>query len=202
MKNSEQTALSFYVVGIGLSIGGIDPLTDILSCLPEHSNAAYLIIQHLDRAYPSRLAEHMQPFTKLKVNVARRGMALKANQVYVLAEGQMMTIEGGKLVLRARHADEKVNKAVDILFYSMAKDLGKRAISVILSGLDGDGALGAAQIKLQGGITIAQSPSTAQHPSMPESAIKSGQTHFILKPQDIAGEITKLTAKTVGQSLK
>ena len=183
-----------YVVGIGLSIGGIDPLTEILACLPEHSNAAFLIIQHLDRAYPSKLAARLQPFTKLKVNVAVQGMAIASNQVYVLTEGQMMTIEKGKLILRARRADETVNKAVDILFYSMAEDLGKRAISVILSGLDGDGSLGAAQIKLHGGITIAQLPATAQHPSMPESAIKSGQTRFILKPQDIAGEITKLTS--------
>jgi chemotaxis response regulator CheB len=183
----------FYVVGIGLSIGGIEPLTEILSCLPEHSNAAFLIIQHLDRAYPSRLAERLQPFTKLKVNVAQNGMALEFNQVYVLAEGQMMTIEKGRVILRARRADETVNKAVDILFYSMAKDLGRRAISVILSGLDGDGSLGAAQVKLHDGITIAQLSATAQHPSMPESAIKSGQTRFILKPQDIAGEITKLT---------
>jgi chemotaxis response regulator CheB len=128
------------------------------------------------------------------VNVAQNGMTLQLNQVYVLAEGQMMTIEKGKLIVRSRRADETVNKAVDILFYSMAEDLGRRAISVILSGLDGDGALGAAQIKRQGGVTIAQLSATAQHPSMPESAIKSGQTRFILKPQDIAGEIAKLTA--------
>jgi chemotaxis response regulator CheB len=191
MEEPDQT--SFYVVGIGLSMGGIDPLTEILTCLPEHSNAAFLIIQHLDRAYPSKLAARLQPFTRLKVNVAVQGMAIAVNQIYVLAEGQMMTIEKGKVILRARRADETVNKAVDILFYSMAKDLGKRAISVILSGLDGDGSLGAAQIKLHGGITIAQLPATAKHPSMPESAIKSGQTRFILKPQDIAGEITKLT---------
>jgi chemotaxis response regulator CheB len=195
MKLSDERPL--YVVGIGFSIGGIEPLTEILSCLPEHSNAAFLIIQHLDRAYPSRLAERLQPFTKLKVNVAVQGMAIACDQVYVLAEGQMMTVEKGRLLVRARRADETVNKAVDILFYSMAEDhLGRRAISVILSGLDGDGSLGAAQIKLHGGITIAQLPATAQHPSMPESAIKSGQTRFILKPQDIAGEITKLTALT------
>jgi chemotaxis response regulator CheB len=55
---------SFFVVGIGLSIGGIAPLTEILSCLPVHSRAAFLIIQHLDRSYPSKLAERLQPFTK------------------------------------------------------------------------------------------------------------------------------------------
>lgn len=109
MKLSDKS--SFYVVGIGLSIGGIDPLTEILSCLPVQSKAAFLIIQYLDRAYPSKLAERLQPFTKLKVNVARPGMALESSQVYVLAEGQMMTIEGGRMVLRARHADEKVKQS-------------------------------------------------------------------------------------------
>lgn len=86
---------------------------------------------------------------------------------------------------------------MDILFYSMASDLGKRAISMILSGLDGDGSFGATQIKLHGGITIAQLPATTQHPSMPESAIETGQTRFILTSQDIAGEITKLTSVKV-----
>jgi chemotaxis response regulator CheB len=81
---------SFYVVGIGLSIGGIDQLTEILACLPEHSNAAFLIIRHLYRAYPSRLAARLQTFSKLKVNVAIQGMAIAFNQVYILAEGQMM----------------------------------------------------------------------------------------------------------------
>src|SRR5476651_2715826 len=76
MEASNQT--SFYVVGIGLSIGGIDPLTEILSCLPKHSTAAFLIIQHLDRAYPSKLAERLQPFCKLKVNVAEHGMQLRS----------------------------------------------------------------------------------------------------------------------------
>jgi len=191
MEASNQT--SFYVVGIGLSIGGIDPLTEILACLPDNSNAAFLIIQHLDRAYPSKLAARLQPFTKLKVNVAIQGMAIAFNQVYVLAEGQMMTIEKGCLTLRKRRHDETVNKAVDILFKSMAEELGGRAISIILSGLDGDGSLGATQINLKGGITIAQLPASAKFPSMPESAISSGQTHFILSPVKIAAMVTELT---------
>jgi len=183
---------SFYIVGIGLSIGGIDPLCEILSSVPDKVNAAFLIIQHLDPAYPSRLAERLQPFTKIRVNVAKHAQLVECNHVYVLAEGQMMTIEDGKILLRNRNHDETVNKAVDIVFKSMALDLGNRAISVILSGLDGDGSLGATQINQRGGITIAQLPSSAKFPSMPESAISSGQTHFVLSPKEIASILTEI----------
>jgi len=112
--------------------------------------------------------------------------------IYVLAEGQMMTIENGVIILRQRAHDETVNKAVDILFKSMAFNLGSRAVSVILSGLDGDGSLGAEQVNLKGGITIAQSPASAKYPSMPESAISTGQTHFILSPVKIAELLTEI----------
>ena len=183
---------SFYIVGIGLSIGGVDPLCEILSRLPGKANAAFLIIQHLAPAYRSRLAERLQNFTKIKVNIAKHAQLIECNQAYVLAEGQMMTIENGNIRLRERNHDETVNKAVDILFKSMAVDLGNRAISIILSGLDGDGSLGATQINLRGGITIAQLPASAQFPSMPESAISSGNTDFVLSPEDIASRLTKI----------
>ena len=183
---------SFYVIGIGLSIGGIEPLLEILSCLPEKSNATYLIIQHLDRTFPSQLSQRLQGSTKIKVSTAQHGEVLKLNRIYVLAEGQMMTIKGGCIILRERCHDETVNKAVDILFKSMAEELGERAVSIILSGLDGDGSLGSAQINLHGGITIAQSPDSAKYPSMPESAIASGQTHFILSPKKIASMVAEL----------
>jgi chemotaxis response regulator CheB len=187
MKEAE-----LYVVGIGLSIGGIEPLCEIVSLLPRHSNAAYLIIQHLDRSYPSGLSARVQKSTGLKVSVAVQGQPLERNEIYVLAEGQMMTIEKGCLMLRARRHDETVNKAVDILFESMAAELGSHAISIILSGLDGDGSLGAKQINMKGGITIAQLPASAKFPSMPESAISSGQTHFILTPIAIAEMVKEL----------
>ena len=136
-EKSRQSLPLFYIVGIGLSIGGIDQLCKILSGLPAQANAAFLIVQHLDPAHRSLLAERLQKGTSLKVQVATHKQVIENNKIYVLAEGQMMTIEGGLISLRQRRHDETVNKAVDILFKSMAFNLGSRAVSVILSGLDG-----------------------------------------------------------------
>ena len=191
-KGPQLSIPSFYVVGIGLSIGGIDPLCQILSCLPAQANAAFLIVQHLDPAHRSLLSERLQKVTSLKVRVATHKQLIENHMIYVLAEGQMMTIEGGLIILRERKHDETVNKAVDILFESMAFNLGSRAVSVILSGLDGDGSLGAEQVNLKGGITVAQLPASAKYPSMPESALSTGQTHFILSPVKIAELLTEI----------
>jgi chemotaxis response regulator CheB len=62
----------------------------------------------------------------------------------------------------------------DILFTSLAEERARRAIGVVLSGGDGDGALGIQAIKQAGGITFAQEPSSAKFPSMPKHAIETG----------------------------
>ena len=63
---------------------------------------------------------------------------------------------------------------------------------MIVSGYDGDGAAALCGIKEIGGITIAQKPSTATQPDMPESAIDSGCIDFVLSPEEIAQQIVRI----------
>jgi two-component system chemotaxis response regulator CheB len=64
---------------------------------------------------------------------------------------------------------------------------------VIVSGYDGDGAAALCGIRDVGGVTIAQKLDTAGQPEMPASAIASGCIDFILSPENIAGEILRIT---------
>ena len=66
-------------------------------------------------------------------------------------------------------------------FSSLAEDCGHKAIGVVLSGAMSDGTLGLEAIKAAGGITFAQNDS-AQHDSMPRSAVASGCVDFVLPP--------------------
>jgi chemotaxis response regulator CheB len=45
-----------------------------------------------------------------------------------------------------------------------------------------------------GGTTIAQKPSTASEPSMPESAMASGCIDFVLSPEAIAQQIISIAS--------
>ena len=83
---------------------------------------------------------------------------------------------------------------IDHLFRSLAHERGRRSIGVILSGGGTDGSLGVEAIKGEGGITFAQDEHSAQHDSMPRSAIASGCIDFILDPEGIARELMRIAS--------
>ena len=57
---------------------------------------------------------------------------------------------------------------------------GQSAIGIVLSGADSDGAIGIKRIKEHGGLTIAQEPTEAEHPGMPQAAIATGMVDWVL----------------------
>ena len=81
---------------------------------------------------------------------------------------------------------------IDRFLRSLAQECGSRAIGVILSGAGTDGAAGLEAVKAAGGVTFAQDPATAKFGSMPQAAIESGCVDFVLSPEAIAAELTKL----------
>ncbi|QPH40602.1 chemotaxis protein CheB [Pedobacter endophyticus] len=183
-----------YIVAIGLSAGGVHPLHELLNHLPTELNAAVIVVQHLHRAYKSMASSLLRMHTSLPVVTVKNGMPLEKGHIYVLPENQMMTYADGCLWLRERKPEEIINRAIDILMNSMALPLGSKAISVILSGLDGDGSKGSLLIGQQGGITIAQLPITAQHPSMPNGALGIGEAQYSLTPKAIGELITQIVS--------
>src|SRR5207249_1144163 len=69
---------------------------------------------------------------------------------------------------------------------------GNRAIGVILSGSGSDGTQGLLAIKAAGGIAFAQEERTAKYPAMPGSAITAGCVDFVLPPDQIARELSRI----------
>jgi two-component system CheB/CheR fusion protein len=103
-----------------------------------------------------------------------------------------MTLSRGTLRLAPR-TPEKRFLPVDHFMRSMAAELHSQAIGVILSGTASDGTLGLEAIKAEGGLTFAQDEKSAQYPGMPASANASGCVDFVLPPEGIALELSKLS---------
>ena len=82
---------------------------------------------------------------------------------------------------------------IDSFLRTLAEARGSKAVGVILSGTGSDGTLGARAIKAEGGIVFAQDLESAQHDGMPRSAIASGCVDFVLPPQRIAQELSRLS---------
>ncbi|RYD42969.1 MAG: hypothetical protein EOP85_10665, partial [Verrucomicrobiaceae bacterium] len=189
---------SFPVVGVGASAGGLVALQEMLAALPTDTGMGFVIIQHLDPSHESSLAEILSRSTEMPVAQVEDEPAIEPNHVYVIPPGRDMVLSDGKLSLlpQQRHAS---HRGIDRFFRSLAEDSAHLAIGVVLSGGLSDGTVGMEEIKAAGGVTFAQDDS-AQHESMPRSAVASGCVDFVMSPEKIARELARIAGHSYSAS--
>ena len=184
---------SFPIVGIGASAGGLEAFSKLLEHLPVSTGMAFVLVQHLDPKHESLLSQLLAKKTKIPVGEVRDGMRVEPDRIYIIPPNTNMAILHVVLHLMPRTETRGRHMSVDYFFRSLAEDQGSRAIGVVLSGADSDGALGLQAIKAEGGITFAQDAQTAKYDGMPQSAISTGAVDFILPPEEIAQELQKFS---------
>jgi two-component system, chemotaxis family, CheB/CheR fusion protein len=180
------------IVAVASSAGDLEAVSELLAALPAVCGAALVIVQHLDPARREMsLDEALAKRTNLPLVVARDGVLPERGHVYVLGANATLTIIGGRIRVSPRVGD--LHGPGNTLFTSLAEDFGASAIGVVLSGGGSDGALGIRAIKQVGGTTFAQYPGSARFPSMPISAIETGCVGSVLRPNEIARELSRLS---------
>jgi len=183
------------VVGLGGSAGSFGPLRTFLSNVPPDSGMAYVVIVHLAPEHESMLSELLQRATSMRVSEAQDNQALEANCVYVIPPGKQLSLSDGHLRLSELPREFGRRVAVDFFFRSLADTHGSHSTAVILSGADGDGAIGIKRIKERGGLTIAQDPEMAEQSGMPRSAISTGMVDWILDVAEMPRRIVEYQAR-------
>ncbi len=138
------------------------------------------------------LVELLQRATRMPVHEAAEAQPIVPNSVYVIAPDTELTMLGGVLHLAKPGKPRGQRLPIDVLFSSLARELGDRAIGVVLSGMGSDGTQGLQAIKTQGGLTLAQQPESAQFDSMPRSAIAAGCIDIIALPADLPARIASV----------
>ncbi|MGB8698738.1 MAG: CheR family methyltransferase, partial [Thermosynechococcaceae cyanobacterium] len=131
--------------------------------------------------------------TSMPVAEVCDGMVVEPNCVYVIPPNAKMAIAQGILKLTTREKTRGVAMPIDAFFLSLAEDRGSRAIAVVLSGGESDGARGLEAVKGAGGITFAQCEASAKVSSMPNTVVATGQVDFVLTPPDIAAELANIS---------
>jgi two-component system, chemotaxis family, CheB/CheR fusion protein len=193
-RNDESSsAVSFPIVGVGASAGGLAAFGKFLSSLPTTTGMAFVLVQHLAPQHESQLVQLLTKETRLPVTEARDGLRVEPNHVYVIPPNVDLALTQGVLHLTPRAETHGPHLSIDYFMRSLAHDRTSRAIGVVLSGTGSDGTLGLAEIKAAGGITFAQDPASAESPEMPASAITAGAVDFVLTPTEIAQELVAIS---------
>src|SRR2546421_3538889 len=184
-------ALSFPVVCVGASAGGLEAFTQLLSALPTDTGMAFVLVSHLSPFHASHLAEILSRATRMPVNEVKDEPKVQPNSIYVIPPDRSMIIANGSLKLLPRRMVDGRHHPIDVFLESLALDQGHKSIAVILSGTGSDGTLGLDEIKAEGGITFAQDQSAA-YEGMPRSATMAGSVDFVLPPASIAHELSEI----------
>lgn len=195
MKKKEQNGLSSmqkqaeYIVGIGASAGGLEALQEFFKAVPLKTGIGYVVIQHLSPDYKSLMDELLARHTKLPIKKAVDGMLVEPDTIYLIPPRKNLSVFHGKLLLEDQGSRSGLILPIDIFFRSLANDLNKKAIGIILSGTGSDGTLGTRAIKEAGGMVMAQDEQTAKFDGMPRSSISTGLVDYILPPDRMPEEL-------------
>ena len=175
----------FPIVGIGASAGGLDAFRQFLTAMPSDSGVALILIPHLDPTHESMMVPLLARHTRLPVCEAAQGMKVQPNCVYVIPPNKFLSISGGVLQLSVPPAARRLETSIDFFLRSLAEDQKEDAIGIILSGTGSHGSSGLKEIKLAGGMVMAQQPESAEHSQMPRSAIATGLIDYVLPPEEM-----------------
>jgi two-component system CheB/CheR fusion protein len=176
------TAEPKYIIAIGASAGGLEEINTFFDHTPL-DGVAYVIVQHLSADFKSRMVELLSKHSKLTVKEATEGMKVRTNMVYLIPNDKFMTIKDSHLSMIGKEEKNAPHLTINTFFNSLAKDCGKKAIGLILSGLGSDGSEGIIAIKEAGGMIIARNPESSAFSSMPAHAIATDMVDFILEPE-------------------
>jgi two-component system CheB/CheR fusion protein len=180
------------IIGLGASAGGLEPLQQFLSGVPEASGFAYVVVQHMDPTHKAMLGELLQRATSMRVLEAGDMQPIESDVVYVIAPNSELTVWGGVLHVAAPSQPRGYRLPIDAFLSSLARELGDKAVGIVLSGMGSDGTRGLQAIASQGGLTLAQQPESAQFDSMPRSAIAAGCVAIVALPADMPSRILSM----------
>lgn len=180
------------IIAIGASTGGTEAIFSIIKALPADI-PGIVIVQHIPPTFSRMFAERLNTSTSLTVKEAGTGDYVERGQVLIAPGDQHMKIK--KVGDRYRvecFEGERVNghcPSVDVLFESVAKEAGKDAIGVILTGMGYDGAKGLLSMKRKGARTLGQDEKTSVVYGMPKVAFNIGAVEKQTTLDNIASSI-------------
>ncbi|HII95363.1 MAG TPA: chemotaxis protein CheB, partial [Candidatus Methanofastidiosum sp.] len=188
-SNTTKTKKEFNVVGIGASAGGLEAFEKFFLNMSPDSGSAFVLVPHLDPKHVSIMPELIQKYTKMKVNIVKKGMKIEQNSVYVVPANMRIYVQNRALKLIELSEYHEDRLPIDFFFISLAEDVKEKAIGIVLSGTGNDGTIGLKKIKEKMGITIAQDPSSAKYDGMPRSAINSNVVDYVLPVEKMPEKI-------------
>jgi two-component system, chemotaxis family, protein-glutamate methylesterase/glutaminase len=177
---------------VGASAGGVMAIRALLAELDPSFTIPIGVVQHLPSSSRIDVAMIYSTGTRRVVEIEDK-MPIEQGYVYMAPPGYHVLVErDGTFALTQDEPENYSRPSIDVFFDSVARVYGPRAVGVLLTGANSDGAKGLAKIGTDGGRTVAQDPEEAEVDTMPKSAIAIRKPDQILRLSAIADYLNGL----------
>ena len=178
-----------YLVALGASTGGTEAIKNVLTRVPPDF-PPMVMVQHMPEGFTRSFADRLDQLSPLRVKEAKDGDLLLPGCAFLARGGTQMAIApAGDGRWRIAYGDHvPVNRhcpSVEVLFDSVARYVGPRAVGVLLTGMGADGAEGLLRMRQAGALTIAQNHASSVVFGMPKVAIELGAAERITSPHNV-----------------
>jgi len=189
--------MSYALVAIGASWGGLNALGEVLGRLPGDFAAPVVVAQHrAARSDDTLLASLLDGRSAITVRDADDKDALRPGLAIIAPPDYHMLIDPGVVALSCEAPVAFSRPSIDVLLESAADAYGSQVAGVILTGSNGDGARGLQAIQRRGGLAIVQDPETAERSEMPRAALDAVPSARVVALEDIAPVLTEAVGTT------
>ncbi|WP_017315802.1 chemotaxis protein CheB [Mastigocladopsis repens] len=187
------------LIVVGASLGGLHALEVLLGGLPTNFPVPIAIVQHRHKTSDNKLRVILQQHTGLVVMEPQDKEEIVPGYIYVAPADYHLMVEAKSDTVPYPYFSLSIDApvtysrpSIDVLFETAADAYAEKLLGVLLTGANQDGTEGMKKIKVRGGKTVVEEPSTAVCPTMPQAAIAAGVVDKVLPLVEIAPFLLKI----------
>jgi two-component system, chemotaxis family, protein-glutamate methylesterase/glutaminase len=204
-RRTASRAMGYGVVLVGSSTGGPPALEALLTPLPAGFPWPIVIAQHMPATFTGALARRLDSLSALRIEEVSRTVPLQAGCAYIGkgdADIVLARRPSGVVAMSVKSqpgypwhpsTDRLVRSAMDNL-------AAAQIVGILVTGMGNDGAAAMAQLRGQGGRTIAEAEETAAVWGMPGELVALGGADWVLPLPEIAAWLQKLVPDNAARS--
>lgn len=186
------------IIAIGASTGGTEAIKEVLAVMPPDA-PGIVIAQHIPPGFSTAFARRMDGASAMTVYEAHDGQMIVPGHVYIApGDRHLLVVRDGARYICRLNQGPPVNRhrpSVDVLFRSVAQNVGLNAVGAMLTGMGKDGAQGLLEMRQAGAPTMAQDEQSSIVWGMPGEAVKIGAVDEVLPLDSVAERMLELAAR-------
>jgi two-component system chemotaxis response regulator CheB len=187
------------VVAIGASTGGTEAILAVVREFPA-TTPGVVMVQHMPPGFTQMFAERLDKLCAMQVKEAANGDRVYPGRILLAPGGDrhmrlMLDSQGYYVSLTTGVKVSGHCPSVDVLFDSVARSAGAKAVGVLLTGMGADGAANLLKMRRAGAYTIGQDEASCVVYGMPMVAQKLGAVVDELPLQAIPDAVVRRLMK-------